>query len=159
MAGVLRANYGFEAGIGNNRIFSIYKDGNSSGVQINGDIRIGGNNFYLGDEKVLAYDHLTATTYIHGTYLDTGNASIHSNGEIIFGSKQSGVYISPSTVLVGSYPVYHSGNANQAAIRLEDEERNDIRKFTSYRLYYPQRNATFTSRSRIRCRWTYHFVY
>lgn len=116
MAGVLRANYGFEAGIGNNRIFSIYKDGNSSGVQINGDIRIGGNNFYLGDEKVLAYDHLTATTYIHGTHLDTGNASIHSNGEIIFGSKQSGVYISPSTVLVGSYPVYHSGNANQAAI-------------------------------------------
>ncbi|MBT9932325.1 hypothetical protein [Bacteroides ovatus] len=116
MAGVLRANYGFEAGIGNNRTFYIYKDENSSGIQINGDIRIGGNNFYLGDEKVLVYDGLTATTYIQGTYLDTGDASIHSNGDIIFGSKQSGVYISPSTVLIGSCPVYHSGNANQAAI-------------------------------------------
>lgn len=116
MAGVLRANYGFEAGIGNSRILYTYKNENNSGIQINGDIRIGGNNFYLGDEKVLAYNRLTATAHIQSTYLDTGNASIHSNGEIIFGSKQSGVYISPSTVLVGSCPVYHSGNANQTAI-------------------------------------------
>ncbi|KAA3696162.1 hypothetical protein F3F88_15655, partial [Bacteroides salyersiae] len=116
MAGALRANYGFEAGIDNSRILYTYKDEKSSGIQINGDIRIGGNNFYLGDEKVLTYDPLTATAHIQSTYLDTGNSTIHSNGEIVLGNKQSGVYISPSTVLVGSYPVYHSGNANQAAI-------------------------------------------
>lgn len=116
MAGALRANYGFEAGIGNSRILYTYKDEKNSGIQINGDIRIGGNNFYLGDEKVLTYDPLTATAHIQSTYLDTGNSTIHSNGEIVLGNKQSGVYISPSTVLVGSYPVYHSGNANQAAI-------------------------------------------
>lgn len=116
MAGALRANYGFEAGIGNSRILYTYKDEKNSGIQINGDIKIGGNNFYLGDEKVLTYDPLTATAHIQSTYLDTGNSTIHSNGEIVFGNKQSGVYISPSTVLVGSYPVYHSGNANQSAI-------------------------------------------
>lgn len=118
LSGILRANYGFEAGIGNTRILYVYNDGlkNGQGVQIDGDIRIGGSNFYLDDKKILSHDRTTGTTAIRSISLDTGITSIHSDGEIIIGDKEKGIYLSPTILLIGGCPVYHSGNANLPSI-------------------------------------------
>lgn len=54
MTGVLRANYGFEAGMGNTRLLWAYEEIAEDGVtpvyglQVSGDIHIGGSNLYLG---------------------------------------------------------------------------------------------------------------
>lgn len=118
MSGTLRSNYGFEAGIDNTRILYVYNDRNKNGrgVQIEGDIRIGGDNLYLDGRKILCYDHVTDTTTIQSTRLNTGKTSFHSDGEIIIGDKENGIYLSPSVLLVKGCPVYHSGNANLQSI-------------------------------------------
>lgn len=114
MAGVLRANYGFEAGVGNIRVLSLFKDEDDGryGVRIDGDFHVGGDKFYLGSKVVLSYNQLSDSTTLRGAYLHFGDSSIQSEGEIVIGTKEKGIYLSPGALLVNGNSVYHHGNAN-----------------------------------------------
>lgn len=117
MTGILRANNGFEAGIGNNRVLHIYNVGNVNGVQVSGELRADGNSFYLGDKQVLQYDKVNDRLTIDGASISMGSATIHSEGKIIIGeSEGNGVSVSASGVLIKGNPVYHYGNANLATV-------------------------------------------
>lgn len=117
MTGMLRANNGFEAGIGNNRVLHIYNVGNVTGVQVSGELRAGGNSFYLGDKQVLQYDKVNDRLTIDGASISMSSATIHSEGKIIIGeSEGNGVSVSASGVLIKGNPVYHYGNANLATV-------------------------------------------
>lgn len=117
MTGMLRANNGFEAGIGNNRVLHIYNVGNVTGVQVSGELRADGNSFYLGDKQVLRYDKVNDRLTIDGASISMGSVTIHSEGKIIIGeSEGNGVSVSASGVLVKGNPVYHYGNANLATV-------------------------------------------
>lgn len=117
MQGTLRANYGFEAGVNNERVIHVYKIENDSGVAISGNLKVGGSNFYLGDKQVLRYDADTYTTMLESTRLDFGSSLLHSTGELVIGTnKTTGVYISPSQLQVAGKNVYHAGNANRTDI-------------------------------------------
>lgn len=114
MQGVLRANYGFEAGIENERIIHTYQTENDSGAVITGNLKVGGNNFYLGGKQVLRYDTNTHTATLESTHLDFGSSLIHAAGEFVIGAdKQTGVYITPTLLQIGGKNVYHAGNANR----------------------------------------------
>lgn len=117
MSGLLRANYGFEAGVGNTKILYSYKikEGETSvyGIQIDGRLNVDGNNFYLGNKKVIAYDTDHDVTFISGAIIDFDSSSIKGNGEVLIGkNKDSGVFISPEAIQVHGKGVYHAGNAN-----------------------------------------------
>lgn len=117
MTGILRANNGFEAGTGNNRVLQIYDEGNATGIRITGELRAGGNSFYLGDKQVLCYDKVNDRVTIDGASISMGSAIVYSRGKIIVGeSEENGVSVSASGVLVKGSPVYHHGNANLAAV-------------------------------------------
>ena len=116
MSGLLRANYGFEAGIENTRLLYSYKTEEENpvyGIQIDGRLNVGGNNFYLGNKKVIAYDTDHDTTSISGAIVDFGGSSIKGSGEVLIGqNKATGVFISPSAIQIHGSDVYHAGNAN-----------------------------------------------
>lgn len=113
MTGLLRANYGFDAGIGNNRILHIYNVENTSGVRITGELRLGGDCFYLEDKQVICYDRITDLIAINGTRISTGEASVYSQGQFIIGTdEEKGILISSTGISVKGEPVFHSGNAN-----------------------------------------------
>lgn len=117
MTGIFRANNGFEAGIGNNRVLHIYNVRNVTGVQVSGELRADGNSFYLGDKQVLRYDKMNDRVTIDGASISMGSATIYSEGKIIIGeSEGNGVSVSASGVLVKGNPVYHHGNANLATV-------------------------------------------
>ena len=114
MIGKLRANYDFEAGLENRRILSLFKDEQTTrfGLRVDGDLQIDGNGFYLGGKTVLSYNPLSDTSMLQSTNLIFGNSSVISEGEIIIGTKDKGVYLSPNMLLINGHDVYHSGNAN-----------------------------------------------
>lgn len=112
MSGMLRAGYGFEAGTDNRRILYLYKTETDAGVSIDGSLRIGGNNFFLGGKPVLRYDTSTNTASLESTYVDFGNSSLRSNGEFAIGDKKTGVYMTSALLQIGGKDVYHAGNAN-----------------------------------------------
>lgn len=114
MTGLLRANSGFEAGVGNTRVFSLFKDEKEDryGVRIDGDFHIGGDKFYLGGKAVLSYNPLSDTATLRSAYLHFGDSSVQAEGEIIIGTKEKGIYLSPEVLLVNGNSVYHTGNAN-----------------------------------------------
>ncbi len=117
MTGILRANNGFEAGIGNNRVLHIYNVGNATGVKFSGELRADGDSFYLDDKQVIRYDKVNDRVMIDGANIDMGRATICSRGKIIVGeSEDNGVSVSASGVLIKSNPVYHHGNANLATV-------------------------------------------
>lgn len=117
MTGILRANNGFEAGIGNNRVLHIYNVGNATGVKFSGELRADGDSFYLDDKQVIRYDKVNDRVMIDGASIDMGRATICSRGKIIVGeSEDNGVSVSASGVLIKSNPVYHHGNANLVTV-------------------------------------------
>ena len=117
MTGILRANNGFEAGIGNSRVLQVYNESGVSGVRIAGELRAGGSSFYLGDKQVFRYDKVNDRVTIDGANIDMGSATVCSGGKIIVGeSEGNGVSVSASGVLVKGNPVYHRGNANLATV-------------------------------------------
>lgn len=126
MSGLLRANYGFEAGINNTRVLEAFKKQQENedstitevyGIRITGDLEVGGNNLFIGRENVIAYNKQTTTVSIVSPTITFENSIIRSSGEFIIGKDQStGVYISPVSLLVNGNEVYHCGNANKAAI-------------------------------------------
>lgn len=112
MRGMLRAGYGFEAGIDNRRILYVYQSEEDSGVAIIGNLKIGGNNFYLGGRQVLRYDAGVSTVRLESTHVDFGNSCLHGDGELLIGNKETGVYMTPALLQIGGKDVYHKGNAN-----------------------------------------------
>lgn len=123
MSGQLTANYGFEAGINNARVIHISQndvlDDNGQilstdyELNVSGNIRVGGKNFYLGGKNVLSYDQKSNTAILSSSIVDFEDSIIKSTGEIIIGSdKTSGIYMTPSLLQVNGNDVYHSGNAN-----------------------------------------------
>lgn len=113
MAGLLRANYGFEAGIGNSRILHIKE----SGIDITGNLFVGGNNFFLGEKQIMCYDKAVDLVTISGTTIDIGNATLSGQGRIVLGpDEKPGIVLSPAGLLIKGFPVYHAGNANLPTI-------------------------------------------
>ena len=120
MTGLLRANNGFEAGIGNSRVLHVYNESGVTGVRITGELRADGNSFYLGDKQVLRYDKVNDRVTIDGASIDMGSATVYSRGKVIVGdSEENGVSISTAGLLVKGNPVYHRGNANLATVNWE----------------------------------------
>lgn len=127
MSGILRANYGFEAGIGNNRVLATYEErhineageivGTDYGVRISGQLHVGGSNFYLGDKRVLSYDNTSGTASFDVPQLYFRVAKMQSDGEFIIGaSRENGILITPTLLQVGGKDVYHAGNANLGTV-------------------------------------------
>ena len=126
MTGIFRANYGFEAGVANTRILESYSeeitDGEGVvsaieyGIKITGNLQLGGNALYLGGKNILRYDADKATVTIDASNIDLLNGSVRSTGEWTIGDKETGVFISPTSLQIGGKDVYHKGNANLAAV-------------------------------------------
>lgn len=123
MTGMLRANYGFEAGIANIRLFETYREIADDGVtptyglQVLGDIRIGGSNLYIGGKQLLRYTLSDGTAYLENPLLSFGSSTLLSQGEMVFGeSKAKGVVISGTGIHIKNKEVYHAGNANLSTV-------------------------------------------
>lgn len=117
MTGLLRANNGFEAGIGNSKVLQVYNESGVTGVRIAGELRAGGSSFYLGDKQVLCYDKVNDRVTIDGTNIDVGSATVYSRGKFIVGeSEENGVSVSTAGILIKGNPVYHHGNANLTTV-------------------------------------------
>lgn len=114
MSGPLRANYGFEAGIGNTRIIRTFvKDDSIYGVSFTGDVEIGGNNLIIGGSRFISYDRESQTAYIHNPSIDFLDSRLSLAGELLIGKdKAKGIYLSPSSFQVNGKDVYHAGNSN-----------------------------------------------
>lgn len=119
MTGMLHANYGFEAGMGNVRLLETYREIAEDGVtpvyglQVYGDIRLGGSNLYIGGKQLLRYTQADGIAYLENPLLSFGTSTLLSQGEMVFGeSKAKGVVISGTGIHVKGKEVYHSGNAN-----------------------------------------------
>lgn len=116
MSGILRANYGFEAGIGNHRVLEAFSEENVTGVRIHGALDLHSSGMSIGGMHILSYDYGSSTLRLESDNLDFGDSSLRLSGDITFGSKTTGVYISNGILLVAGEPVYHKGNANLSTI-------------------------------------------
>ena len=126
MTGIFRANYGFEAGVANTRILETYSeevtDGEGVvsaieyGIKITGNLKLGGDALYLGGRNVLRYDQYKATATIDASNIDLLSGSVHSTGEWTIGDKETGVFISPTSLQIGGNDIYHKGNANLSTV-------------------------------------------
>ncbi len=119
MTGVLRANYGFEAGLGNVRLLETYQeiaeDGVTPryGIQVFGDIRVGGSNLYIGGKQLLRYAVADGVAYLENPLLSFGSSTLLSRGEMILGeNKAKGVVICGEGIRIKDQEVYYAGNAN-----------------------------------------------
>lgn len=132
MTGLLRAQYGFEAGVHNTRILETYVQeqldeegvvtGVEYGIRLTGTLRIGGDSLYLGGRQVLRYDADGGVATLDAPTIDLKDGEIHSSGKLIFGDEESGIVISPTHLLVGGMQVYHQGNANLGHINWEMQD-------------------------------------
>ena len=126
MTGIFRANYGFEAGVANTRILETYSEDITDaegvvtaveyGAKITGNLKLGGDALYLGGRNILRYDPYKATATIDASNIDLLSGSVHSTGEWSIGDKDSGIFISPTSLQVGGKDVYHKGNANLSSV-------------------------------------------
>jgi hypothetical protein len=126
MTGMLRAAYGFEAGVGNTRILETYSTEETDsegvvsavehGIRITGNLRLGGASLYLGERQVLKYDAERATATLDASHLDMTAGTVSCSGEWLFGERESGVFISSTLLQVAGQDVYHRGNANLATV-------------------------------------------
>ncbi len=119
MTGVLRANYGFEAGIGNTRILETYREtageGDSPvyGVRVFGDMRIGGGNLFIGGKNIIRYSVEDGIAYMENPVISFGSSALRCSGEMIFGTdRKTGVVVSSDAMYIKNHGVYHAGNAN-----------------------------------------------
>ncbi len=117
MSGHFRANYGFEAGIGNTPLITTYFEDNKYGVRLNGDLRVGGDNLYIGNRQLLSYNSVDGVAKFNAPVIEFGSASLKSSGEMLFGvDKKTGVSISATTIHIKGNEVYHKGNANLSVV-------------------------------------------
>lgn len=123
MAGTLRANYGFEAGIGNTRLLETYREVAEDGVtpvyglQIHGDIRIGSDHLFIGDKSFIRYNKAEDTAYIENPVVSFGTSRLISRGEMLFGgSRESGVLVTGDAIYIRNKEIYHGANANLGTV-------------------------------------------
>lgn len=114
MSGMLRADYGFAAGIGNVRVMEVYEDEEIHGMSVTGRLCVDGDGFYLGGRRVLTYHPDTGVTEIESGTLSLGDTPLHTAGEILLGKTGTGVQLTPTSISVAGNAVYHGGNANNA---------------------------------------------
>lgn len=113
MTGVFRSNYGFEAGFGNHRLLAT----TVNGIELYGNLYVGGESFYLDGRKVLSYDNVKGVTKFNTPILDFATSQLLSSGDLLFGKdKAKGVYISDTIVRIKGNDVYHKGNANLSTV-------------------------------------------
>ena len=113
MTGAFRANHGFEAGVGNHRLLATIADG----VELYGNLYVGGESFHLGGRRVLSYDNVKGVALVDAPIVDFGAASLRSEGDFVFGKdRANGVYISSTAVQIEGNDVYHKGNANLSTV-------------------------------------------
>lgn len=123
ITGLLRANYGFEAGIGNTCVLETYEEVHSNeagevistdyGVRISGQLHLDGSGFYLTNQQVLSYDEVNGIVFFDALQLHFRVANMQLGGELVIGeNKEKGVLISSTLLQVGGKDVYHAGNAN-----------------------------------------------
>lgn len=119
MRGTLRANYGFEAGAGNIRLLGTYEEIADDGVtpiyglQVYGDIRIGGSNLFIGGRQFIRYTVGDGAVTIENPVISFGHSSLSSLGEMVFGeNKAKGVSISSGIIYIKGKEAFHAGNAN-----------------------------------------------
>lgn len=123
MSGLLRANYGFEAGVGNTRVLATYEEAHRNeagevvstdyGVRISGLLHLDGPGLYLSDRRVLSYDKVNGIVFLDASQLHFRVATMQSDGKLVIGeSREKGILISPTHLQVGGKDVYHAGNAN-----------------------------------------------
>lgn len=117
MQGLLRANEGFEAGVGNRSVLAAYRREDEYGVEVTGALRVGGKSLFVGGGQVLSYDGKAGSVGITGDCLELNCSKITTLGEWLIGKNQStGVYISSSLVSVWGNEVFHGGNANRGTV-------------------------------------------
>lgn len=119
MRGSLRANYGFEAGAGNTRLLGTYEEVADDGVtpvyglQVYGDIRIGGCNLFIGGQQFIRYTAGNGVVTIENPVLSFGHSALCSLSEMVFGeNKAVGVAISSDGIHIKGKEAFHAGNAN-----------------------------------------------
>ena len=116
MSGLFRANYGFEAGIGNTRILETFlredEQGSIPALRVYSDLKIEGDNLYFGGQQFITYIGTLGTMFVRYPKMDFSSSSIRSLGEMYFGAdKNSGVYLSTSALRFAGHDVFHAGNA------------------------------------------------
>lgn len=123
MRGALRANYGFEAGTGNTRLLGTYEEAGDDGVtpvyglQVYGDIRIGGSNLFIGGRQFIRYTAGDGVVELENPVVSFGHSGLRSLGEMVFGeNKAQGVTISSDAIYIKSKEIYHAGNANLLSV-------------------------------------------
>ncbi len=122
MQGKLSANYGFEAGIENQRIIQTgWKEyRNSDGhvtekrynVQINGDLDLGSKNLYIGGRNFISYDNSLDHAVIEHSKLNFRTSYLLSNGIFNFTKGNNSIVIDAPNIWINGNTVYHQGNAN-----------------------------------------------
>lgn len=127
MTGLLRARYGFEAGVGNTRVLEIFSEPLSDesgeivrteyGVTITGDLQLGGENLRLDGHTAVSYRSKNGTLRLDAAQIDLGTGTITSTGEFLLGQdKAHGLYLSPTAIQLRGKDVYHSGSANLPSV-------------------------------------------
>ena len=125
--GLLRANYGFEGGIDNHRVANFFKEavldeiGNivshKYGLNIEGDIRVGGQGLFIDGENIIQYNQNTGKLIFHPGDSSIFNGSVGFNTDILIGNELgSGVFIDPSGIKVNNNIAYHAGNSNLSTV-------------------------------------------
>lgn len=123
MQGPLSADYGFTAGIDNRRLLETFRtpqtdDGGNItgyryGIQLTGEVHIGGSDLFVGDMQPLRCDAATGTVYLQARRVDFADAALSLTGSILLGeTRESGVLLTPDSLLLHGREVYHGGNAN-----------------------------------------------
>lgn len=127
MTGLLRARYGFEAGVGNTRVLEIFSEPLSDesgeivrteyGVTITGDLQLGGENLRLDGHTAVSYRGKDGALRLDAAYIDLGTGVIAATGEFLLGQdKAHGLYLSPTAIQLRGNDVYHSGSANLPSV-------------------------------------------
>lgn len=115
MSGSLRANYGFEAGKNNKTLLDAYVYDESAGIRFLEDIDVRGS-IYLSGNKIIGYSADQDKVYVSASMIDFGSSALRTNGNILIGDSQTGIYITPSGLTVGGHAVCHKGNANRESV-------------------------------------------
>ena len=127
MQGMLRADYGFGAGIDNRRLLETFRtpqhdeagdiSGYTYGIRFTGDMHVGGSSLFLGGMQPLRCDPASGTVFIEGRQVDFGEAALSLTGNILLGEdKENGLYLTPDSLLLHGREVYHSGNSNLPSV-------------------------------------------
>lgn len=127
MQGMLRADYGFAAGIGNRRLMETFRtpqhdaegnlSGHAYGIRFTGDIHIGGGSLFLGGRQPLCYEPATGILRLRAARVDFADSALTLSGSILLGdAKETGLYLTSGSVLLHGREVYHGGNANLPAV-------------------------------------------